>query len=193
MVYPLNVSDTVFSFSYQHTVTLQCCVSFCYTRKNQTSVYIYPFTLRPPSHPTIVAFFFFNLFSESPGSTSWATLSFPCWLFHSILPNSVHLFSVYHHFIGDVHLAPSLHWQLLNVCLKPASHWQSRSPFKLPHGGQSCLVCISNSTCSMTNPCILPARISPLPLLISINATSLLSGSLNWSSQTFFSSQQTSI
>ena len=145
----------------------------------------------PPTPPLFL--FFFNLFSESPGSTSWATLSFPCWLFHSILPNSVHLFSVYHHFIGDVHLAPSLHWQLLNVCLKPASHWQSRSPFKLPHGGQSCLVCISNSTCSMPNPCILPARISPLPLLISINATSLLSGSLNWSSQTFFSSQQTSI
>ena len=117
-------------FLYQHTVSLQCCVSFCCTKKKIRHMYIYPFPLGPTSHPTI---FFFLICFLSP----LVLRHQPLWVFHagSSTPSfqmlewfscecsSLLCLSSFHRWCSPSSI---LNWQLPNVCLKPTSPWQSR-------------------------------------------------------------------
>ena len=186
MVHLLNVSNTVFSFfisTYSYLTML--CSFLLYKEKNQTYVYTYPFPLGPTSHPTIF-FFFFLICFLSPLVLHHQ----PLWVFHA--GSSTPSFQMLEWFSCEC--SPLL-------CLSSPHRWCSPSSIltlttskrlsqtclpltiKLPIWTSTWRSVMSNTYLKLNmlhaKPLHSTCQDIPSSSIISINATSLLSGSLN--------------
>ena len=173
-------------FLYQHTVTLQCCVHFCCTRKKIRHMCTHTPSLLdlPPTPPSF--FFFFLICFLSP----LVLYHQPLWVFHA--GSSTPSFQMLEWFSCEC--SPLL-------CLSSPHRWCSPSSIltltnskrlsqtclpltiKLPIWTSTWRSVMSNTYLKLNmlhaKPLHSTCQDIPSSSIISINATSLLSGSLN--------------